>query len=66
MQFCFYMLGLLLSTADSSKMPEQSVRITVENVLLTTESSDSPVILGCNKANSLLYERIQLLVTNYF
>lgn len=44
------MFGLLLSTADSSKMLEQSVRITVENVLLATEPSDSPVILGHNRS----------------
>lgn len=50
MGFCFYVFGLLLSTADSSKMLEQSVRITVENVLLATEPSDSPVILGRNRS----------------
>lgn len=50
MGFCFYMLGHLLSTADSSKMLKQSVRITVGNVLLTLETSDSPVIFGHNRS----------------
>lgn len=58
------MLGHLLSTADSSKMLEQSLRITA--VLLTIEPSDSPVILGHNRSKLPPLSKIGLLVTNYF